>query len=158
MAAGPTVAVCCSAMDQSATILIHRPASVVFAYVMQVAHDAQWRRAVVEAAYSSEGPLGVGTRGFDRISTGARERVAAWTTVEYEPGRLARWKFDSGPVEGSGGYLCEADGQSTRFTLESRIRPTGPLRWLGPLFDWLVRRGNRADVAQLKTILELDEQ
>jgi hypothetical protein len=55
---------------------------------------------------------------------------------------------------GSGGYVCEAIGDSTRFTLEANIKPTGPLRVLGPIFGMMVRRQISADVELLKTILE----
>lgn len=80
--------------------------------------------------------------------------IANWTAFEYEPGVLARWKFDSGPLEGSGGYVCEPAGDSTRFTLESKVKPTGALRLVGPVFGIMARRFNRADVQRLKTILE----
>ena len=141
-------------MDQSATIVIERSAAEVFDYVMEVSHDAEWRTNIVEAAYTSDPPYGVGTTGFARVSANGRDMVAAWTTVEYEPGVLARWTFDSGPLVGSGGYICEPTGDSTTFTLEAKVGPTGGLRLLGPLFGVMVRRFHRTDVQKLKTILE----
>ena len=141
-------------MDQSATIVIERPAAEVFDYVMDIPHDAEWRTNIVEAAYTSDPPLGVGTTGFARVSANGRDMIAAYTTVEYEPGVLARWTFDSGPLVGSGGYICEPAGDSTKFTLEANVKPTGALRLLGPLFGAMVRRFHRADVQKLKTILE----
>ena len=141
-------------MRQSATIVIDRPPVDVFDYVMEISNDAQWRTGIAEAAYTSNGPLGVGTTGFDRISVNRRDMIAAWTTVEYVPGRLARWTFDSGPLQGFGGYVCEPAGSYTSFTLEAEVKPTGAYRWLGPAYDVLVRRLNRADVRKLKSILE----
>ena len=141
-------------MRQSATVVINRSAGDVFDYVMDIAHDGQWRTGIVEAAYTSDGPLGVGTTGFDRISANGRDMIAEWTTVEYEPGILARWTFDSGPLQGSGGYVCEPAGAGTRFTLEADVKPTGAYRWLGPIYGVIVRRLNLADVRRLKSILE----
>ena len=141
-------------MDQSASIVIARPTAEVFDYVMEISHDAEWRTNIVEAAYTSDPPLGVGTTGFDRVSANGRDMIAAWTTVEYEPGVLARWTFVSGPLKGSGGYICEPVGDSTRFTLEANVKPTGALRFVGPVFAAMARRFNRADVLKLKTILE----
>jgi hypothetical protein len=141
-------------MDQSATIVIERSPGEVFDYVMQVSHDAEWRTNIVEAAFTSDPPLGVGTTGFDRVSANGRDMIAAWKTVQYEPGVLARWTFDSGPLEGSGGYVCQPAGDSTRFTLEANVRPTGGMRLLGPLFGVMARRFNRDDVWKLKKILE----
>ena len=68
-------------MNLTATIVINRPAADVFDYVMEVPHDAQWRSGVVEASFTSDGPIGVGTTGFDRDplerGNGARYRSAA---------------------------------------------------------------------------------
>lgn len=143
-------------MRLAATITIDRPAEEVFDYVMDIPNDAHWRihTGVVEAAYTSDPPLGVGTTGFDRISVNGRDMTAEWRTVEYEPGRLARWEIVSGPIRGFGGYICESVGDSTRFTLEANTKPTGPLRFVGPLLGIIVRRQIEADVQRLKSILE----
>jgi Polyketide cyclase / dehydrase and lipid transport len=141
-------------MGQSATIFISRPAAVVFNYVMEIAHDAQWRTGIVEAVYTSDEPLGVGTTGFDRIEANGREMVQTWTTFEYQPGVLARWTHESGPLRGSGGYICEESEDGTRFTLESHVKPTGWYRLLSPIFGKVARRQNLADVQKLKAILE----
>ena len=141
-------------VDLSATITIDRPAAEVFDYVMAVFHDAEWRTGVVEAAFTSEPPLGVGTTGFDRVEANGREMVATWTVFEFEPGIAARWKLDTGPIQGTGGYLCEPAGDGTTFTLESQVTPTGWYRLVGPLFGRIGRRHNLADVRKLKSILE----
>lgn len=141
-------------MDSSATIVINRPAAEVFDYVMEVPHDAEWRTGVVEAAFTSDEAIGVGTTGFDRVEANGREMVAIWTVFEYEPDTLARWTLDSGPIRGSGGYICEKAGEGTRFTLEAHVKPTGGYRLLGPIFGMIGRRQNHADVRKLKAILE----
>lgn len=141
-------------MDMSATIVIDRPTEEVFDYVMAVPHDAEWRTGVVEAGFTSDPPLGVGTTGFDRVEANGREMVAEWTVSEYRTGALARWTLDSGPIQGTGGYICEADGEQTRFTLEAHVTPAGWYRLMGPIFGLIGRRRNLEDVRKLKTILE----
>lgn len=141
-------------MQISATTLINRPSEEVFEFVMDVPHDAQWRTGVVEAAFTSEGPTGVGSTGFDRIEANGRSMAAEWTVFEFEPGKLARWTLDTGPIAGTGGYVCEPTGESTRFTLEASVKPSGWYRMLGPVFGLIGRRQNRADVLNLKAILE----
>ena len=143
-------------MKQSATIFIDRPVQEVFDYVMDIPNDAHWRTnsGVVEAAYTSDPPLGVGTTGFDRISANGRDMIVEWRTFEYEPGRLARWEYVSGPLRGFGGYICEPDGDGTRFTLEGDSKLTGPLRLASPILGLIVRRQVQADAQKLKTILE----
>jgi hypothetical protein len=141
-------------MNSSATIVINLPTAEVFGYVMEVPHDAQWRTGVVEAAFTSDEPIGVGTTGFDRVEANGREMVVTWTVFEYEPGILARWTLDSGPIRGSGGYICEKAGDGARFTLEAHVKPTSGYRLLGPIFGMIGRRQNRSDVRKLKAILE----
>ena len=141
-------------MDLSATVFINRPTAEVFDYVMEVPHDAEWRTGVVEATFNSEGKPGVGSTGFDRIEANGREMVATWTVFEYEPGLLARWTLDSGPIRGRGGYICEQSGDGTSFTLEAHVKPAGAYRLLGPIFGLIGRRQNLADVQKLKAILE----
>jgi hypothetical protein len=141
-------------MNITATIDIKRPTREVFDFVMEVPHDTQWRTGVAEAAFTSDEPLGVGTTGFDRIEANGREMVSTWTVFDYEPGVLARWKLDSGPIQGTGGYICEAAGDGTRFTLEAIVKPTGWYRLMGPVFGMIGRKQNQADVHKLKTILE----
>lgn len=141
-------------MDLSATTVIDRPAEEVFDYVMAVSHDTEWRTDVVEAGFTSDGPPGVGTTGFDSVESNGREMTAAWTVCEFEPEVLARWTLDSGPIKGTGGYICEAQGDKTRFTLEANVTPTGWYRLMGPIFGRIGRRQNLADVEKLRTILE----
>ena len=141
-------------MNLSATTVINRPVADVFDYVMEVPHDTEWRTGVVEAAFTSDEPIGVGTTGFDRIEANGREMVATWTVFEHKPGTLARWTLDSGPIEGTGGYICTPHRAGTSFTLEAMVKPTGWYRMLGPVFGLIGRRQNRADVQKLKEALE----
>ncbi len=143
-------------MNSSASIHIGSPAAAVYAYVMDVTHDAQWRTGVVEAAFTSDPPLAIGSTGFDRIEANGRTEVATWTVFEHEPGRFARWTLDSGPIRGTGGYVCEPVDSGTRFTLEAHVQPTGWYRLLGPIFGLIGRKQNRSDVQRLKAILDGD--
>lgn len=141
-------------MDASATIYIDRRPQEVFDFVMHVPNDAEWRTGVVEAAFTDDLPLGVGTRGFDRVVANRRDVQAEWEVYQFVAGRLARWNLTSGPIAGVGGYICEPEGVGTSFTLEARIQPTGAFRLMGPVFGMLGRRQNRRDVEKLKRILE----
>ncbi|MDH5372183.1 MAG: hypothetical protein OEX97_04480, partial [Acidimicrobiia bacterium] len=67
----------------SASTLIDSPAATVYAYVMDVTHDSEWRTGVVEAAFTSDAPIGVGTTGFDRVEANGKELVATWTVFEH---------------------------------------------------------------------------
>ena len=141
-------------MDMSATIHINLDPEAVFDYVMNVPNDVHWRTGVVDAAFTSAGPLGVGSTGFDTIDANGRQMTSTWTVTEVQPQRLARWTLDSGPISGRGGYICEPADNGTRFTLEADVKPTGMYRLLGPIFGAIGRRQNGNDVQRLKDILE----
>lgn len=143
-------------MDASASMLIDRPTSEVYDFVMDVRNDARWRTGVVEAAFVGDGQLGVGTRGYDLVEGNGRSARADWEVYEFVPGKLARWNLTSGPIAGTGGYVCEPARNGTRFTLEADVEPTGALRFLGPVFAIVGRRQNRRDVRRLKRTLESD--
>ena len=144
-------------MNASATIEIARTPADVFAWVNDVSHDPSWRTGVVESGMLTDGPLAVGSRGFARAGSADKPIEAVWEVVEYDPAGVARWQFVSGPLVGTGGYVCEPIEAGTRFTLEADVRPMGWMRVLGPLFGMIGRRQNGRDVATLKSILEQGE-
>ena len=121
---------------------------------MDVTHDSEWRTGVVEASFTSDLPVGIGSTGFDRIEANGRQMVSTWTVFDHEPGLSARWTLDSGPIRGTGGYICEPVDSGTRFTLEAHVKPTGWYRLLGPIFGLIGRKQNRSDVQKLKAILD----
>jgi carbon monoxide dehydrogenase subunit G len=141
-------------MDSSASIHIDRAPDEVFDFVMDVPNDARWRTGVVEAAFTSDGPVRVGSTGYDAVENGSKRMEATWEVVAFEPGAHARWNLTSGPIRGTGGYLCEPEGDGTRFTLEADVRGGGAYALLGPVFGIIGRRQNRRDVAGLKALLE----
>ena len=141
-------------MNLSATIDIDRPTTEVFAYVMEVSHDVQWRTSVVDAGFTADGPPRIGTTGYDKIDANGRQAMATWTVVDFEQDSYARWTLDTGPIKGTGGYRCDPIAAGTRFTLEAHVKPAGWYRALGPLSGMIGRRQNRADVQKLKAILE----
>ena len=141
-------------MDSSASIHIALTPAEVFAFVSDVRNDARWRTGVVEGSYTSDPPHGVGSTGFARAERNGKDLVAEWEVVDWRDDPHARWRLVSGPITGTGGYVCVREGDGTSFTLEADVAPVGFLRVLGPLFGIIGRRQNAADVATLKAILE----
>ena len=74
--------------------------------------------------------------------------------VSYIAGESVDWELLDGPYRGSGGYrLVPVDG-GTQFTLVADVEPAGVYKLLGPLFAWVGRRQNQADVEKMRDILE----
>ena len=134
----------------SATTTIGRPPGEVWAYVSDVSNDVNWRTGIVDSGLRSDGPVGTGSVGY--ASTAKFEAV--YRVIAFEPISRVDWEFTEGPLSGRGGYRLEPTENGTRFTLVADVQPSGAMKLLGPAFNRMVRRWNRADIEALRTILE----
>ena len=137
-------------MEANGTTFIGRPVDTVYAYVIDVSNDANWRTDLDESGYREGEAATVGAIGFSR----AGDVEVNWQIEKIVPGELVVWKLLNGPVLGTGGYRLAPVEGGTEFTLLGDVKPTGFYRLLGPLFAWMGRRRNQADVEKLKAILE----
>jgi hypothetical protein len=137
-------------MEMNGTTLINRPVDIVFAYVNDVTNDVHWRNGVDESGLRSGGTLGAGTIGYTVVG----DLEVEWRVDGYDPGKSVDWTLLNGPFLGRGGYRLEPVDNGTQFTLVAEVEPSGVYRLLGPLFVWMGRRRNQADVEKLRDILE----
>ena len=105
---------------------------------------------VTESGLLSDPPLGPGSSGYAR----AGDTETKWRVVSYTAGRSVDWELVDGPFQGSGGYRLEPVDGGTQFTLVADLEPSGVFKLMGPLFAWMGRRRNQADVEKLREILE----
>ena len=137
-------------MEMNGTTMINRPVEAVYAYVIDVSNDVHWRTGITESRWAAGQSIGLGAVGYTR----AGDAEVEWRVVSYNPGESVEWDLVSGPILGRGGYrLVPVDG-GTQFTLLADVEPTGLYKLLGPLFGWMGRRQNQADVEKLRDILE----
>lgn len=137
-------------MEMNGTTLINRTVEAVFAYVNDVTNDVNWRNGVTDSGLRSGESLGVGAVGY----TIAGNVEVEWRVDSYVPGESVDWTLLNGPFLGRGGYRLAPVEGGTQFTLVSDIEPSGAYKLLGPLFAWMGRRRNQADVEKLRNILE----
>jgi hypothetical protein len=137
-------------MELNGSTVIRRPPEAVFEYVADVSHDRNWRTGLDESRIAVGEDVRVGTVGASR----AGDVEVRWRVDVYEPGVRIEWTLLGGPFPGRGGYLIEPIEEGTRFTLLADIEPAGAYKILGPLFRWMGRRRNQADVEKLRDILE----
>ena len=77
-----------------------------------------------------------------------------WEVLSSIPGKSVDWKLLNGSFQGCGGYRFVSVEGGTQFTLVADVEPTGIYKLLGPIFRWMGRRRNQADVEKLRHILE----
>ena len=137
-------------MGLNGTTIIKRPADIVFAFINNIENDIHWRYGVTKSGLRSGESLGVGVVGY----TAAGNQEVEWRVDAYDPGRSVDWTLLNGPFHGRGGYRLESVDGGTKFTLVADVQPTGIYKLLGPIFAWMGRRRNQADVEKLRDILE----
>jgi hypothetical protein len=139
-------------MEMNGTTLINRPVDEVFAYVIDVSNDTNWRTGVDKSGWNSGDPIAPGVIGY----TLAGKMKVEWRVISYIEGESVEWELLSGPYKGRGGYRLQPVDGGTQFTLLADIEPTGFFKLLGPLFARIGRRQNQADVENLRDLLEAE--
>ena len=137
-------------MEMNGTTLINRPVDTVFAYINDVSNDVHWRTGVTASGMRSGQSLEPGSIGYSRVG----DEDFEWRVLSYSAGESVDWELLNGPFNGRGGYRLMPVDSGTQFTLVAEVEPTGMYKLLGPLFAWMGRRRNQADVEKLRDILE----
>ena len=137
-------------MEMNGMTVIGRPVDTVFAYVNNVSNDVHWRTGITASGLRSGQSLSPGSIGYSRVGDEDYE----WRVVSYIAGESVDWELLNGPFKGRGGYRLVPIDNGTQFTLVADVEPSGVYKLLGPLFAWIGRRRNQADVERLRDILE----
>ena len=87
------------------TIEIGRPVEEVFAYVTEPRNHQEWESGVDEEL-TSEGPIGVGSKGR-RVEIFMGRDESVWEVTEWKPNELLAAKFESDKFIGAGEYRTE---------------------------------------------------
>jgi hypothetical protein len=141
-------------MEMNGTTLIARSVGEVAAYVLDVSNDANWRYGADESGFRSGDSFTPGSIGYTHVG----DVEVEWKVLSSTPGESVDWELLTGPFKGQGGYRFKPIEGGTQFTLASDVEPTGLYRLLGPLFRWMGRRRNQADVEKPRKILESDTE
>lgn len=136
------------------SVVINRSPDEVFSFLATRSNDPLWMGTVVESHWlePSESP-GLGRRGRMAMKTFGRRMEYLDEVTAYEPGRQIAHRTIEGPIDLDTACLCEpADGGCRTTIVAEADKMFG--RLLDPLVARLMRRGFKADLANLKAILE----
>lgn len=139
------------------SVLIMRPIKHVFAYMSNYDNETEWWSDVVEAYLTSEGPMGLGSTGREVRNLYGIRLVSDWAITEFEPPNRVVFESTSSPLPYIGRVYLEEQGDGTKLTYIFEFFPAGLYRLLVPLTDWLFVREFRADLTNLKRILEAQD-
>lgn len=142
-------------------IIIHRPASEVFAYATSAESHLQWVPGIQSAMYLDDEPLHVGSRWAASVSFGGITVDSEMELTEFVPGERFAWRSVKGMVRSSGAYSFTALGEDTtrfdyEFLTEDRVAALVGGFAL-PVALRLLRREIRGRLERVKCSLEAGE-
>ena len=144
--------------DVKGTIEIGRPVEDVFTYLSDPSNVVKWESGVEVMELTSEGPIGVGSKGR-RVETYMGRDESVWEVTEWKPNELVAMKYESDKFIGDGEYRTEAIDGGTRLSYRFGGKPKGMFFKLlapvvMPLMMMKINGTARKNYQKLKEILE----
>jgi uncharacterized membrane protein len=136
------------------SITISRPASAVYAFVLDGANNPLWRPAVADIQRVPGSPAGVGARFRQTLKgPGGRRIPGDYEIVECKPGEMIAFQVTAGPARPTGTFRFESLGDATSVTFALHFAPRGLAKLMGPMITRTMR-SEVATLANLKAYLE----
>ena len=142
-------------MEIKGSVDIQRPVEEVFEYMNEPKNNLEWETGVLEMELTSEGPLGVGSRGRRVENYGMGTDESTWVITKHEPNKFIAMDYESDKFIGDGGYDIEPIDGGTRVHYRFAGTPKNPFfRLLMPLMMPMVKGQARRGYGNLKRVLE----
>ena len=140
------------------SVVIAAPVERVFAFAADFENDPQWRDEVQQMRYTSDPPVGVGTRAVETARILGQTLETTTVTTDHEPNRRVAAKSISGPVPIVASRDFESVPGGTRFTYTLEGDTSGVLlfRLMGPILTRLYQKRIESYLGTLKGILETE--
>src|SRR5215204_84489 len=142
-------------VDVVTEIDIARPVADVAGYAGDPTHAPEWYANIESVAWQTDPPPRVGSRMTFVAQFLGRRLEYTYEIAELVPGERLVMRTQQGPfpMETTYTWTATANG-GTHMTLRNRGEPAGFSKLLAPFIAPAMRRANRKDLAQLKSILE----
>ena len=136
------------------SVVIKRPIEEVFDYLTDCTNNPAWFSMVLDAHWTSPEPHELGATGVMTARFLGRRFQLPFEVVEYERPRRSAIRSSSGPFPINGAYTFEQVERGTRVASSMEGSTNGFFKLADSLLGPMVKRGMRADLANLKTLLE----
>ena len=146
---------CGVTVDVLTEIGIDRPVGEVAAYAADPTNAPEWYANIDSVEWTTGPPLQVGSTVAFVARFLGRRLAYSYDVVELVPAERLVMRTASGPfpMETTYTWAATPDG-GTVMTLRNRGEPAGFSRLASPFMAPAMRRANRKDLAELKSILE----
>jgi len=136
------------------SVVIDRPVSEVFAYVIDGTRSPTWRPSVADIRFAGGVAGQVGAR-YAQGMKGPGGRIPAdYELTEVVPDRLIAFKVTAGPARPEGRYEFAPEGAGTRLTFGLNWEPKGIKEKLMSPMVARTMPGEVATLDNLKRVLE----
>jgi uncharacterized membrane protein len=144
-------------VDVNTEITIARPVEVVAAFTADPDNAPAWYVNIKSVEWKTPRPLAVGSRVSFVAHFLGRRLAYTYEMVDFVANRRLVMRTAEGPFPMETTYIWESlpDGR-TRMSLRNRGAPAGFSRVIAPFMSAAMRRANRKDLLQLKTLLETE--
>jgi uncharacterized protein YndB with AHSA1/START domain len=143
------------AVDVRTEIVIDAPLARVADFAADPTNAPQWYVNIKSVRWETPPPVAVGSRVAFVARFLGRELAYTYEFVEYERGSRLVMQTAQGPFPMRTTYTWESVGPArTRMTLRNTGSPTGFAAVTAGAMALAMRRANRKDLANLKSLLE----
>jgi hypothetical protein len=142
------------AVDITTSTVIDRPVADVAAYAADPSNAPEWYANIASVEWITLPPLQVGSKVAFVARFLGRRLEYTYEFTELTGERLVM-QTAQGPFPMETTYIWAPEGgRATRMTLRNRGAPAGFATMVAPFMSAAIRRANRKDLANLKSILE----
>lgn len=141
-------------VDVVTTIEIARPRAEVAAFAAAPDNATAWYRAIESVEWETPRPLALGSRLAFVAGFLGRRLAYTYEVRELVPGERLVMSTAQGPFPMTTTYEWADTVGGTRMTLRNAGEPSGFSKVGAPMMASAMRRANRKDLEQLKTLLE----
>jgi uncharacterized protein YndB with AHSA1/START domain len=137
----------------SSEVTIDRSPRAVYEALLDPARYAEWT-PMTDMAFDDDGPPRVGQRGHFQMAEGPIKGRLEMEITELEPDRKISFRATHPSLDWVAVNTIVPEGSGTRLTYAGELSFRGAMRLMEPFMSGEVRRGEAAEAAKLKAMLE----
>ena len=139
------------------SVYINRPPQEVFDFVTNPANNVRWMSGTESAAWTSNGPPGVGSSYVGVFNFLGRKIEGEVEITAWEPPHRQSFKTVSGPIPSQNTTTFEPQGEGTLVTHTTQIEVGGFFKMAEGLVGKQLEKTYETNNAALKLLLEEGE-
>jgi uncharacterized membrane protein len=138
------------------TVLINKASERVFALISNFENNPLWQSGTVEARFTSEPPLRIGSVYEQTAKFLGRKVISTFEVIAFEPDHMIKATSTSGSFPITFTRSVQATKDGTRVSAVIEGDSSGFFKLAEPILQRLVQSSVDRDYAKLKRVLEIE--